>query len=74
MRKTKQEKLRRKNGDKSRMSRVIRGVEQHKARIIYTVDTTQQRPERLEVFTKTKQERFSETETNVNNEQSDSTC
>ena len=54
LRKTKQEKLRRKNGDKSRMSRVIRGVEQHKARIF--IDT-------VEVLTKTKQERLSETET-----------
>ena len=54
LRKTKQEKLRRKDGEKSRMSRVIRGVEQHKARIF--IDT-------VEVLTKTKQERLSETET-----------
>ena len=46
------------------MSRVTRGVEQHTARIIDTVgDTIQQRAEPLEVLTKTKQERFSETET-----------
>ena len=56
LRKTKQEKLRQKDGDKSTMSRVTRGVEQHKARIIDTVDTSQQRAERLEVFSKTKQD------------------
>ena len=61
MGKTKQEKLRRKNGDKSIMSGVTRGEVQHKARIIDTVDTSQQREERLEVLTKTKQERISET-------------
>ena len=44
------------------MSKVTRGVVQHKARIIDTVHTSQQRAERLEVLTKTKQERFSETE------------
>ena len=42
--------------------------------IIDTVDTSEQRAEQLEVLTKTKQERFSEMETNVNNEQSDSRC
>ena len=35
----------------------------NKAIIIDRVDTSQQRAERLEVLTKTKQERFSETET-----------
>ena len=48
------------------MSRVTQGVEQHKPRIIDTVDTSEQRAEQLEVLTKTKQERFSEMETNVN--------
>ena len=43
------------------MSGVTRGEVQHKARIIDTVDTSQQRAERLEVLTKTKQERISET-------------
>ena len=56
LRKTKQEKLKRKDGDKSRMSRVNRGVEQHKAIIIDTVDTSQQRTERLEVLRQTKQD------------------
>ena len=49
LRKTKQERLRHKDGGKSRMSRVTRGVEQHKARIVETVDTSQQLAERLEV-------------------------
>ena len=58
--------MRQKDGDKSKMSRVTQGVEQHKPRIIDTVDTSEQRAEQLEVLTKTKQERFSEMETNVN--------
>ena len=60
-----EERFRRKDGDKSRMSTVTRGVEQHKARIIHTVDKSRQ---------KQKKERKIETETNVNNEQSDSRC
>ena len=60
-----EERLRRKDGDKSRLSTVTRGVGQHKARIIHTVDKSRQ---------KQKKERKIETETNVNNEQSDSRC
>ena len=40
------------------MSTVTPGVEQHKARIIDTVNTNQQRAERLEVLSKRKQERL----------------
>ena len=70
--KTKQERLWQKDGDKSRMSgvtrgveqhktrmsRVTRGVEQHKAREVEAIETSLQRAERVEVLSKTKQERL----------------
>ena len=42
----------------TRMSRVTRGVEQHKAREVEAIETSLQRAERVEVLSKTKQERL----------------
>ena len=46
------------DGDKSKMTRETRVAEHHKAIIIDTVDTSQQRAERLEVLSEIKQAVF----------------
>ena len=76
MRRVSQERLRRKDGDKSRMqqstSRATRGVEENKTRLrrrqVYKTTTS-----RATGSVEQNKARFKiETETNVNNEQSDS--